>query len=111
MMEVAVLPKRRSSIKPRRRQVRAPHSPERPATHAPERPATPERPAAPERPATPDRHAAETPDRPASAKARRRDRGGTPQDRAVYSCECGMVFEGHVSTSVGCPHCGRTQAW
>jgi hypothetical protein len=34
-----------------------------------------------------------------------------PQDRATYSCGCGMVFDDDVSTSVACPHCGDTQAW
>jgi hypothetical protein len=43
--------------------------------------------------------------------ASRRREGGAPQDQAVYSCSCGFVFEAHVSTSVGCPHCGGTQAW
>jgi hypothetical protein len=32
-------------------------------------------------------------------------------DRALYNCQCGYVFEAPVSTSVGCPHCGCTQAW
>ena len=32
-------------------------------------------------------------------------------DRAMYTCQCGYVFEAPVSTSVGCPHCGGTQAW
>jgi hypothetical protein len=32
-------------------------------------------------------------------------------DQAVYACQCGFVFEAPVSTSVGCPHCGGTQAW
>jgi hypothetical protein len=32
-------------------------------------------------------------------------------DRALYTCQCGYVFEAPVSTSVGCPHCGGTQAW
>jgi hypothetical protein len=41
----------------------------------------------------------------------RRQGGGTPQDKAVYNCQCGMVFEAPVSTAVGCPHCGQTQAW
>lgn len=43
--------------------------------------------------------------------ARRRREAGAPQDQAVYSCSCGFVFEAQVSTSVGCPHCGGTQAW
>jgi hypothetical protein len=43
--------------------------------------------------------------------SRRRREAGPPPDLAVYSCRCGLVFEAPVSTSVGCPHCGRTQAW
>jgi hypothetical protein len=43
--------------------------------------------------------------------SRRRREAGPPPDLAVYSCRCGLVFEASVSTSVGCPHCGRTQAW
>jgi len=42
---------------------------------------------------------------------RRRREGGPSQDRALYSCQCGLVFNALVSTSVGCPKCGRTQAW
>ncbi len=42
--------------------------------------------------------------------AERRDRDHS-QDTAVYSCQCGMVFEASVNTSVGCPHCGDQQAW
>lgn len=46
----------------------------------------------------------------------RRERGtcsGRPltNDAATYHCQCGFVFEAPVSTSVGCPHCGGTQAW
>jgi hypothetical protein len=46
----------------------------------------------------------------------RREQGtcrGKPltNDQAVYACQCGFVFEAPVSTSVGCPHCGGTQAW
>jgi hypothetical protein len=37
--------------------------------------------------------------------------GGPTQDHALYTCQCGFVFEAAVSTSVGCPHCGGTQAW
>ncbi len=32
-------------------------------------------------------------------------------DHAFYNCQCGYVFQAPVSTSVGCPHCGGTQAW
>ena len=48
---------------------------------------------------------------PSSAARKRRREAGAPQDEAVYSCSCGYVFEAQVSTSVGCPHCGGTQAW
>jgi hypothetical protein len=44
------------------------------------------------------------------ADARERDSGG-PEDRALYRCQCGFVFEASVSTDVGCPHCGDAQAW
>jgi len=43
-------------------------------------------------------------------QARERAAGG-PQDLAAYRCSCGYVFEAAVSTTVGCPHCGGTQAW
>ena len=38
-------------------------------------------------------------------------RAGGPQDRALYTCACGYAFTAAVSTSVGCPHCGTSQAW
>jgi hypothetical protein len=43
-------------------------------------------------------------------KRRARESGG-PDDRAMYTCSCGYVFEADVSTSVACPHCGAGQAW
>lgn len=43
-------------------------------------------------------------------EARERAAGG-PEDRAAYTCSCGFAFEAPVSTTVGCPHCGGTQAW
>jgi len=43
-------------------------------------------------------------------QARERAAGG-PEDRAAYRCACGYLFEAPVSTTVGCPHCGDTQAW
>jgi len=46
-----------------------------------------------------------------SSAARRRREAGAPQDQAMYSCECGFMFEAQVSTSVDCPHCGNQQAW
>jgi hypothetical protein len=42
------------------------------------------------------------------ARARR---AGGPADRALYRCGCGHAFTASVSTSVGCPSCGETQAW
>lgn len=38
-------------------------------------------------------------------------RAGGPEDRALYACSCGYAFEADVTTSVGCPHCGQSQAW
>jgi hypothetical protein len=42
---------------------------------------------------------------------RRLRESGGPEDRALYSCSCGYVFEAEVTTSVTCPHCGTGQAW
>jgi predicted RNA-binding Zn-ribbon protein involved in translation (DUF1610 family) len=42
---------------------------------------------------------------------RRRREAGATEDHAVYTCQCGFVFEALVSTSVDCPHCGGSQAW
>jgi hypothetical protein len=36
---------------------------------------------------------------------------GGPQDKALYSCECGCAFQAPVSASVRCPRCGGDQAW
>jgi hypothetical protein len=41
---------------------------------------------------------------------RARSSGG-PEDKALYSCECGCAFQAPVSASVRCPHCGGHQAW
>jgi hypothetical protein len=41
----------------------------------------------------------------------RAKRSGGPEDHALYSCHCGYAFKAEVSTSVGCPHCGTSQAW
>jgi hypothetical protein len=48
---------------------------------------------------------------PRDAPAHRERIAGRTQDSALYTCQCGFVFEAAVSTSVGCPHCGGTQAW
>jgi hypothetical protein len=51
------------------------------------------------------------------ASAHRRPRPGDApyeagvDDRALYGCGCGLIFEAAVSTSVECPHCGEPQAW
>lgn len=47
----------------------------------------------------------------AQAEGARVHEAGPPQDQAVYTCQCGYVFEATVSTSVDCPHCGSAQAW
>ena len=55
------------------------------------------------------------PIRPAAVTGQRpapRDmRGDGPEDRALYRCGCGYQFTARVTASVGCPHCGTTQAW
>lgn len=43
-------------------------------------------------------------------EARARDAGG-PEDNAVYTCCCGMVFSAPVSASVSCPVCAVAQDW
>jgi hypothetical protein len=34
-----------------------------------------------------------------------------PEDRALYGCSCGLVFDAPVSAGVECPRCGERQAW
>jgi hypothetical protein len=41
----------------------------------------------------------------------RAKRSGGPEDRALYTCGCGFAWTAAVTTAVGCPHCGVTQAW
>ncbi len=48
---------------------------------------------------------------PRRAPTGSRREAAPPHDHATYACECGLVFEASVSTSVGCPHCGTAQAW
>ena len=68
------------------------------------------------RPHAPERDEAVPPPAPPVAdddladERRARESGG-PEDRAMYTCSCGYVFEANVSTSVACPHCGAAQAW
>jgi hypothetical protein len=68
------------------------------------------RPHAPGRdePAAPE--AAPLPEGDLADERRAREAGG-PEDRAMYTCSCGYVFQAEVSTSVACPHCGAGQAW
>ena len=47
----------------------------------------------------------------AHRETRRAREGGPPQDEALYTCQCGAIFQAPVSTSVGCPQCGDSQAW
>jgi hypothetical protein len=54
---------------------------------------------------------APAPPAPPAPLPRRRRELGPQADRALYTCSCGFVFHAAVSTSVGCPHCGGTQAW
>jgi hypothetical protein len=54
---------------------------------------------------------ASAPDTPGPVTKRRRREAGGLQDEAVYTCQCGFVFQAPVSTSVDCPHCGDSQAW
>ena len=58
----------------------------------------------PERPAP-------KPASPESQEKQAARRGGGPEDRALYACMCGFAFKAAVTTSVGCPHCGTSQAW
>ena len=58
----------------------------------------------------PDRPATQTARPPHATAARRRLEPAT-EDQAMYSCACGFIFQAAVSTSVGCPHCGGSQAW
>jgi len=93
-MNVRVRPKRPESILLRRREFRRGHA-RASATERPER-------------------AVASPDRPVPGGQTREQRSrerGPLQDHATYSCGCGFVFEAAVCTTVGCPHCGGTQAW
>jgi rubrerythrin len=47
----------------------------------------------------------------AAPNRERNQRANVSQDAALYTCGCGYVFKAAVTTSVGCPHCGTSQAW
>lgn len=38
-------------------------------------------------------------------------RGTESMDLGYYHCGCGFAFKAEVTTTVGCPHCGTSQAW
>jgi hypothetical protein len=59
----------------------------------------------------PDATAASEPDVVRAVAEGRAPRALAPQDHAMYTCQCGYVFKAAVTTSIGCPHCGRSQAW
>lgn len=42
---------------------------------------------------------------------RRARAAGGPEDHALYTCDCGYVFEADVCASVDCPVCGSDQSW
>jgi hypothetical protein len=69
-------------------------------------------------------HRAHRDTEPRHAPPRRRSREAAPvrepanpavtggiEDRELYSCSCGIVFQGLVSASAKCPRCGAEQAW
>ena len=86
-------------LRHRRRQEDPP--PGRPAPPAPARPSAP----------PPARPGPDPADDPALADERRLREAGGPDDRSLYRCGCGYIFEAAVTTDVACPHCGATQAW
>jgi len=51
------------------------------------------------------------PPAPVDADQERERTAPGPQDRALFSCRCGSVFQAPVLASVRCPHCGESQAW
>jgi len=59
-------------------------------------------------------HARPRPDEPRAEagpdELRARYSGG-PEDKALYTCECGCAFHAPVSASVRCPRCHAAQAW
>jgi len=66
-------------------------------------------------PTAPRRHSQPRPaaePRPSTSVSQvRARRGSGPEDRALYSCECGFAWTGEVTASPSCPHCGQPQAW
>jgi rubrerythrin len=83
-----------SRAQTRQRAARRASGPLRRAEHAPE--------------ASAAEQAAVSPELRATRRARA---AGGPEDRALYNCQCGHLFQADVSASVGCPSCGGEQAW
>ena len=48
---------------------------------------------------------------PVHSAERRYRAASRPDDRAVFTCGCGYLFEARVTTTMPCPHCGEMQAW
>jgi hypothetical protein len=59
----------------------------------------------------PSRVVADAPEPAASEITIERAGADPAQDVAIYNCQCGLVFDAPVCTSVDCPHCGAAQAW
>ncbi len=55
-------------------------------------------------------HAAPATHEVSSYHLRARAAGG-PEDHALYTCDCGHVFEADVCAGVDCPRCGGEQNW
>lgn len=47
---------------------------------------------------------------PPTPEQRARAAGG-PEDRALYTCGCGVAFRADVQVDVPCPACGAAQSW
>ncbi|HEU4975176.1 MAG TPA: hypothetical protein VFT50_08805 [Baekduia sp.] len=71
----------------------------------------PAQPAPPPAGGAPDGVAAESETFESHVEERRHRASVTPEDHALYRCQCGYQFEASVSASVACPHCGSGQAW
>ena len=51
------------------------------------------------------------PVKPAPTPEERARRAGGPEDRALYTCGCGVAFDAAVLMDVSCPACGAAQSW
>ena len=62
------------------------------------------------RPATPVATEQAPPVTAPTPEQRARAAGG-PEDRALYTCGCGVAFRADVQVDVPCPACGAAQSW